>query len=250
MTKLEIIEKTLISIKEIIRITTSEMYYQIGESSQISDKAKPILEDLQKDLSSIKKILKELELPTIIGNQIIGSYNFLDQAILAGEISDMNRLISVLNQALGELSEYKYENFIDLDIIKIDHIKLEIDKGLQRVGTDPQGAVTTARTVLESTLKYIASHKNIELGKKDDLSVMYKKVANKIGLAPTESTEDILKQVLGGCSGIVSGIGALRNQIGDAHGSEEAIKLGVEYARLSINVSGSISIFLLESLNR
>jgi len=127
----------------------------------------------------------------------------------------------------------------------------EIKKGLERIEKDPDGAITTARTILETTLKYIADEKKIVYSDKDELSQLYKKVAKKLNLSPEQHNEYIFKQILGGCSAIVNGLGTLRNKLGDAHGkSISTIKPQPRHAELAIGLSGSMATFLMETYKK
>ncbi len=124
----------------------------------------------------------------------------------------------------------------------------EIQKGLKRIKTDPEGAITLARTILESTCKFIATQKEITYTDKDDLSIIYKNIAKELNLSPDQHNEDIFKQILGGCSGIVSGLGALRNRFGDAHGKGVVkIKPMPRHAELAVNLAGTMAVFLIET---
>ncbi len=127
-------------------------------------------------------------------------------------------------------------------------IHYEIQKGLERIKNDPDGAITTARTILETTLKYIADNEKITYSGKEDLSQLYKKVAKKLNLSPEQHNEYIFKQILGGCSAIVSGLGILRNKLGDAHGKGiNRVKPSPRHAEFAVNLSGTMSIFLIET---
>lgn len=124
----------------------------------------------------------------------------------------------------------------------------EIQKGLERVKNDPEGAVTIARTLLESTCKFIADEMGVKYTDKSDLSVIYKNIAKKLNLSPDQHSEEIFKQILGGCSAIVNGLGTLRNKLGDAHGKSAArVKPVSRHAELAVNLAGSMAIFLIET---
>lgn len=127
-------------------------------------------------------------------------------------------------------------------------IHYEVQKSLERVRNDPEGAITMARTILESTCKFIADKYNIKYDDKDDLSLLYKKVAKKLNLCPDQYTEKLFKQILGGCSSIVNSLGSLRNRLGDAHGKGlKRVKPSFRHAELAVNLAGSMAIFLIET---
>lgn len=124
-------------------------------------------------------------------------------------------------------------------------------KALERKSSDPEGAITISRTILESVCKHILEEKGINFdSNKIELSELYKKTAKELNLSPSQHTEDIFKQILGGCSGIVNGLGSLRNRLGDAHGKGKTnIKPAARHAELAVNLSGSMALFLLETFN-
>lgn len=72
-------------------------------------------------------------------------------------------------------------------------------------------------------------------------------MAGELNLSPDQHSEKIFKQILGGCSGIVNGLGMLRNKHGDAHGyGPTANKPKPRHAELAVNLAGSMAIFLIQ----
>lgn len=145
---------------------------------------------------------------------------------------------------------------VDIDISMEEKIKKygtiaihkEMQKALERKASDPEGAITIARTILESICKYILDQNEISYSESDDLSVIYKRASTVINLSQEQHSELIYKQILGGCSGIINGLGSLRNKFGDAHGSsDKKVKPSPRHAELAVNLSLSMSLFLLET---
>lgn len=121
-------------------------------------------------------------------------------------------------------------------------------KALNRRQSDPEGAITTARTLLESICKHILDEKNIEYTNKTELPQLYYLVSVELSLAPSQYTEDVFKQILGGCSSIVNGLGTLRNRLGDAHGQgKKTVRPAARHAELAVNLAGSVALFLIET---
>lgn len=85
---------------------------------------------------------------------------------------------------------------------------------------DPEGAITSSRTLIETTCKYILDE--LKITYKDDIELpkLYKLTAENLNLAPDQHTEQIFKQILGGCQSVVDGLGALRNKLSDSHGKK------------------------------
>lgn len=130
-----------------------------------------------------------------------------------------------------------------------DEINKAWRKALERRQTDPEGAITIARTILESVCKHILDARGVEYNKiKIDLSELYKSTANELNLSPDQHTLKIFKQILGGCSAIVNGLGTLRNKLGDAHGKGMTpVKPKSRHAELAVNLAGSMALFLIQT---
>jgi len=143
------------------------------------------------------------------------------------------------------------ENYISETLEKFDKegINAIWQKALERRSQDPEGAITISRTMLESVCKYILDDLSVDYdSKRIELSDLYKKTAKQLNLSPEQHTEKVFKQILGGCSGIVNGLGSLRNQLGDAHGKgKRRIKPASRHAELAVNLAGTMSLFLIST---
>lgn len=130
-----------------------------------------------------------------------------------------------------------------------EHVQLAWHKALERRVNDPEGAITMARTLLETVCKHILDEQKTIYDDKADLPKLYGLVTTALKLAPSQQTEQIFKQILGGCQAVVEGLGALRNKLGDAHGPG---KLGVRptprHAELAVNLAGTMATFLIETV--
>lgn len=131
----------------------------------------------------------------------------------------------------------------------IDTIHFAWQKALHRKGSDPEGAITISRTILESVCKHILDELNVEYeSSKIELHQLYKLTADQLNLSPEQHSEKLFKQILGGCSAVVNGLGTLRNQYGDAHGKgKKPIKPASRHAELAVNLSGAMALFLVET---
>jgi len=136
-----------------------------------------------------------------------------------------------------------------LERFDTENVQIIWSKALDRRRTDPEGAITTARTLLETVCKHILDYEGVSYNeKKTDLPKLYHLVANELNLSPSQHTEKIFKQILGGCSSVVNGLGALRNQLGDAHGQgKKSVRPAPRHAELAVNLAGSVAIFLIET---
>jgi hypothetical protein len=121
-------------------------------------------------------------------------------------------------------------------------------KALERMTSDPEGAITLARSLLESVLKHILDERKAAYNDKADLPELYRLVAKELNLAPDQHTEDNFKRILGGITSVVNELGSLRNRLGDAHGKGKGgVRPAPRHAELAVNLAGSIALFLVET---
>ena len=121
-------------------------------------------------------------------------------------------------------------------------------KAFGRCANDPDGAVTAARSLLETVCKHILDECHVEYGKNPDLPALYSLVATRLRLSPTQHAEKTFKQILQGCTAVVGGLGSLRNTLGDAHGQGKgAVRPQARHAALAVNLAGAMAVFLVET---
>ncbi|HLR67181.1 MAG TPA: abortive infection family protein [Virgibacillus sp.] len=160
---------------------------------------------------------------------------------------DFSKLLEYLeNRDDLPLMESINESFRVLDS---EHVINYWNTAIERKDNDPEGAITLSRTLVEGVLKHILDERNINYSKNADLHDIYKLVANQLNLSPEQHELKLFKQILGGCSSIVSGLGALRNRHGDAHGKGKVgyYKPSTRHAELAVNLAGSMSLFLIQT---
>jgi len=162
---------------------------------------------------------------------------------------EFNRLIEYLESKETHPGEQSIRK--TLEKFDPEGINIIWTKALERKGRDPEGAITISRTLLESTCKYILDERGIQYDSdKIKLPELYRKTAEELNLAPDQHQESIFKQILGGCSSVVNGLGSLRNKLGDAHGAgKKGVKPKERHAELAVNLAGSMALFLIETHN-
>jgi len=123
-------------------------------------------------------------------------------------------------------------------------------KALERRAEDPEGAITAARTLLESVCKHILDDCSIAYKEESDLPGLYKMVAKELNIAPSQHSAEVFKQILGGCTSVVEGLGAMRNKLSDAHGKgRKPVKPSARHAELAVNLAGTMATFLVQTRN-
>ncbi|MCI0573783.1 MAG: abortive infection family protein [Myxococcaceae bacterium] len=127
-----------------------------------------------------------------------------------------------------------------------DHVHDLWAKALARRLEDPEGAITAARSLLESVAKHILDDLSIEYSAKADLPALYRAVATALNLAPSQHTEEPFKVILGGCTSVVQGLANLRNVHGDAHGQgRRSFRPAARHAELAVNLAGALATFMI-----
>lgn len=130
------------------------------------------------------------------------------------------------------------------------HIQATWSKALDRRASDPEGAITIARTLLESVCKHILEESGVPYDDSPDITKLYKQTAEHLNLAPSQHTESVFKQILGGCTAVVEGLGSLRNRLSDSHGKGKlGVKPAPRHAELAVNLAGALAVYLLATKN-
>jgi hypothetical protein len=121
-------------------------------------------------------------------------------------------------------------------------------KALERRHADPDGAITSARTLLETVCKRVLDETGTAYSDRDDLPALYRAVSMQLQIAPSQHTQDTFKRILGGATSVVEGLGSLRNKIGDAHGQgKRPIRPTARHAQLAVNLAGAMATFIVET---
>lgn len=140
------------------------------------------------------------------------------------------------------------DQVVSLAIEKFDasNVQAAWSKALDRRVSDPEGAITMARTLLESVCKHILEEAEVDFDDSPDMNKLYRQTAEHLNIAPSQHTEQVFKQILGGCTSVVEGLGALRNRLSDSHGKGKAgVKPAPRHAELAVNLAGALAIYLL-----
>jgi hypothetical protein len=120
------------------------------------------------------------------------------------------------------------------------------NRALERRISDPEGAITSARALLETVCKHILDDLKVDYDDAADLPKLYRLTSQALQIAPSQHSQAVFKQILGGCTSVVEGLGALRNRLGDAHGGGRAkVRPAPRHAQLAVNLAGSMTSFLV-----
>lgn len=154
-------------------------------------------------------------------------------------------IIEAASNTKSEVHSHLGETFTKYDE---DGVTDAWSKALARCNEDPEGAITSARTLLEETCIHILESAGAELPSKKTLPKLYSTLSTLLNISPSQHSEDDFKQILGGCQNVVERLGGLRNKIGDAHGSGRSrVRPAKRHAALAVNLASSMSVFLIET---
>ena len=130
--------------------------------------------------------------------------------------------------------------------VDTDNVHAVWQKALERRKSDPEGAITSARTLLEAVCKHILDDAGSQYEDDADLPKLYKTVARQLQFSPSQHTEAVFKQILGGCTSVVEGLGSIRNKLSDSHGRGPLrAKPDLRHAELAVNLAGTMATFLV-----
>lgn len=170
-------------------------------------------------------------------------------------IKRINQYFAPFLRALQAENELPLEQEIIAILENTDsnRVNLAWQKVLDRRNEDLDGAITAARTLLETVCKYVLDKNNISFKDNCNFSELYRLTAASLNLTPNAETEGFMKQLMDGCLMVISSIGSLRNHLGDAHGKREHfIDAKQQHAELIVNITCSVALFLIatwEGLN-
>ena len=120
------------------------------------------------------------------------------------------------------------------------------DRALSRVESEPDGALTLARTLIEDVCRSIASVREIDVHGQASLPQLVSTVTKNLDFERISVPPDgELDRLMSHLRGLSSGIGEARNRAGDAHGRGSGTALPHPiYARFVVNLAGSVAGFL------
>jgi hypothetical protein len=135
--------------------------------------------------------------------------------------------------------------------LNTSYVNGKINTMTNAIHKDTDLAIGTAKELLETTCKSILRQKEMNINSSWTLPQLLKATTNSLDFRPKEAddpdkAEKAIKQLLGGISSIVQGVGELRNGYGTGHGKDADFKgLELKYAKLLVGVVSEIAIFYL-----
>lgn len=138
-------------------------------------------------------------------------------------------------------------NLLDRDPYKALGIIWE--KAIDRIDDDPSGAITSAKALLEAACKIVLDRTSVKVKSGADLPQLYAAASKALDISPGAQTDQTYRSIFGSVHTVLQGVGELRNRAGDAHGNHtERFTTSISEAELAVNLTGSIVLFLLSTL--
>lgn len=120
-------------------------------------------------------------------------------------------------------------------------------KALTRRTNDAEGAVTLARSLLETVCKHVLDDCGVDYGDAE-MPKLWALTSERLNLLPSQHDEDVFRRILGNCQAVVDGIANVRNRVGDAHGrGRKPVKIASRHAELAVNLAGAMASFVLNT---
>jgi hypothetical protein len=209
------------------RTCSQALLFRVIEASIHPERRDP--EGQGQMLEALNPILNRDGFAIVVGEQVSGYSAYSIQELLAGSPAD-----SAISEVLSAFDE--------------EGVHAAWRKCLERRVADPEGAITSARTLLETVCKHIIEVNGQASEDKEDLPSLYRRAAGLLNLAPDQHTEDTFKSILGSCQNVVNSLGTLRNRLSDAHGrGRRPVRPSARHAELATNLAGTMAMFLVST---
>ena len=197
-------------------------------------------------------IFNDIEIGVKFFNYFLPKTSITQQQEFGRILQDANFEYKVSGVGTKQVSLIKTESVDTPDEIQniSEFISDNVAKCEERIQSkDFSGAVTSARSLLESVLKHLYKEMFTQEAHNLDLPELYKQVSKELNLHPTSSKLDEgLKKITGGLHTAVVGLSEVRNEASDAHSLKYAIE--EHHAVLVVNNAKTICQFLYQSYKK
>ena len=127
-----------------------------------------------------------------------------------------------------------------------DEVRDAWHKCVERSADDSDGAITTARSLVESTCKQVLHGRNVVCAPATQLTELLSLLRRELSWDPGVEANKSIQKVLQGCMTTLIGLGDLRNALGDSHGKGPgASRPAQRHAGLAVSLAGSMAAFIL-----
>ena len=126
----------------------------------------------------------------------------------------------------------------------------DFERAMAFIESDPEHAMGSASSILESICKGILERMKKPLPKDQSLRPLVKATYGAMDLSPDSHADPDIKQVLGGIASAAVGIGVIRTKHSSFHGrtdNQKKYRLTARHARLAVGSSAVLGCFLIET---
>lgn len=146
----------------------------------------------------------------------------------------------------GLFGDSTIKNLIESKDLK--SIIADFNRAVSNIEVDPDLAIASASSTLESICKCIIELEGSELPKKQTMSQLVSYASKLLNLSPNDHENGEVKRVLGGIQNVMLGIGALRTGYSSAHGHGlKRHRINVRHVRMLVNSMATYGTFFLET---
>lgn len=144
------------------------------------------------------------------------------------------------------LTESNFKNILDAN--ELNSVIDDFNRAIKNVTIDPEVAITSASSTLESICKAVCDFFNEPYPSAESMQPLINKAYKLLNLSCDQHANEQIKKILGGLNSVVTGIGTLRTKNSAAHGHGiKKYKLSQRHARLVVNSCSTIGLFILET---
>lgn len=137
-----------------------------------------------------------------------------------------------------------------LESAEAETVRESWQKAVERIPTDPAGAITAARSLLEAACKQIIEEHGESTDHSMDLPDLHRRAAKFLRLDARPDVDESLRRVLQAGATMVNGLAQLRNKLGDAHGkSSRSPKPAKRHAEFIVMICGAMAGLLLSTMD-
>lgn len=124
----------------------------------------------------------------------------------------------------------------------------DFNRSLTNIENDPEQAIASSSSTLESICKAIIELEGKNLPKKQTMATVLSEAVAIVNFGPENHSEGDIKRILGGIQNVILGLGALRSGFSSAHGHGiKKYKLSSRHVRLLVNSMVTFGMFLIET---
>jgi hypothetical protein len=164
--------------------------------------------------------------------------------------------IDVVKDIGNQLGLYRAKAFLSDNLaiyLEVEGYKAaheDFERAMSFIESDPEQAMGSASSILESICKGILNRMDKPLPKDQSLKQLVKATYSAMNLSPDSHADPDIKQVLGGIASAAIGIGVIRTKHSSFHGrtdEQKKYRLTARHARLAVGSSAVLGCFLVET---